>query len=1185
MTHSDCLKMILLLTCTMVFTSGVVEAGSCHMNGQCGKVRTLAGLLPLPCAVDRDPAPVNTTKLSQEAIDEFENLCTAYANLTSGRKLCCNHQQVTGIIDHFLHLRSMLGHCPSAMFNIASFFCAMACDPNQSSFLQVTETNQTDNTVRRIRVNVDPKFRDTLYASAAGVAFLITRGPVIGFLCNDSSCDPNKLLKYLGHKDPAPFDIDYDFVENGTAPHIVPVSGKQCFEAPSVDEWPENPNPCSCTHCPARCIPAIDFNDGSEKKSEILFAYDMVLVCISVIVAITAVSLAAYVWYRREPVCCLTVKYTVSPSGSASCLITPGANNQPSAQKKGIVLPPPKEENPNYIVVGIRCWCKYVVFKFPILTILFGIALVVVMSCGLVTLKMESDPVLLWSAPDSRARIEKTFFDQNFGPFFRVNRFIISISDEDKEGFGISKRILGPFGNKINVQLSGIFRKELMAEILSLQLAIKSIPTYNDVCFKPVSEECMVQSPLNFFQSNASRLNIKSADETKDYADHLVNCMKNPLLMQDKDFTDPIGCLSEWGGPTSVNDVFGGFSDPVSESKKRFFLYETTAFIITIHVKNSVNKQEKQRAELFEKEFLNTMAGYKNRSVEIVYKDNTTDRIAFNVSYYSDRSFADEIERQSSPDVTTMALSYLAMFLYVALSLGKITSFTRAKVSLGFAGVAIVLTSVTSSIGFLSFAFGESIVFNLIIIEVVSFLVLAVGVNNIFLMIQAIERRNAAARSRNENVDDELAEILSTGPSILISSASEAGCFFIGSLASGMPAVKAFATTAGFSLVILIVLQFTVFLSLLFLDAKRERRGKNPDVCLWPFFLLWKLYKYVIQSRDAGIEELEDDETAGGDGLQQNRDQVEDGVVREAHATWRNPWSKGIIPLIKKGHYVVLSVWILSILFSLHAVPRISVGLDQEAHLPADSYLRSFFADQKEKMRVGPPLFFVLNTTDSSFDFSSPEHQNLICSLPSCDKDSLGNIVKTNSQDQEMSVHEMAKNAPTWLHFMNATAGKKYISGHATSWLDEFLSAWITNRNCCSVKQVGGVTKFCEATERTARCSPCVNRDGRMKSPELFWLLLPEFLSASPSISCPSGGKAAYSLTVNAKNETVKGSYFSAYHTLCQNLSDYVNSIQTARLVADEIKTKINNGTKSMDVKQQVFPYSTFYTFYEQFLR
>lgn len=55
---------------------------------------------------------------------------------------------------------------------------------------------------------------------------------------------------------------------------------------------------------------------------------------------------------------------------------------------------------------------------------------------------------------------------------------------------------------------------------------------------------------------------------------------------------------------------------------------------------------------------------------------------------------------------------------------------------LGLSGVIIVLLSVTSSIGFYSYV---GIPATLIIIEVVPFLVLAVGVDNIFILVQTYQ--------------------------------------------------------------------------------------------------------------------------------------------------------------------------------------------------------------------------------------------------------------------------------------------------------------------------------------------------------------------------------------------------------------------------------------------------------------
>lgn len=44
------------------------------------------------------------------------------------------------------------------------------------------------------------------------------------------------------------------------------------------------------------------------------------------------------------------------------------------------------------------------------------------MGHGIKYLKITTDPVELWAAPNSRSRIEKDFFDKNFEPFYRIEQ-------------------------------------------------------------------------------------------------------------------------------------------------------------------------------------------------------------------------------------------------------------------------------------------------------------------------------------------------------------------------------------------------------------------------------------------------------------------------------------------------------------------------------------------------------------------------------------------------------------------------------------------------------------------------------------------------------------------------------------------------------------------------------------------
>lgn len=61
-----------------------------------------------------------------------------------------------------------------------------------------------------------------------------------------------------------------------------------------------------------------------------------------------------------------------------------------------------------------------------------------------------------------------------------------------------------------------------------------------------------------------------------------------------------------------------------------------------------------------------------------------------------------------------------------------------SKISLGIAGILIVLSSVACSLGIFSYI---GIPLTLIVIEVIPFLVLAVGVDNIFIIVQTYQVR------------------------------------------------------------------------------------------------------------------------------------------------------------------------------------------------------------------------------------------------------------------------------------------------------------------------------------------------------------------------------------------------------------------------------------------------------------
>lgn len=102
------------------------------------------------------------------------------------------------------------------------------------------------------------------------------------------------------------------------------------------------------------------------------------------------------------------------------------------------------------------------------------------------------------------------------------------------------------------------------------------------------------------------------------------------------------------------------------------------------------------------------------------------------------------------------------------------------------------------------------------------------------------------------------------------------------------------------------------------------------------------------------------------------------------------------------------------------------------------------------------------------------------------------------------------------------------------------------------------------------------------------------FLQDNPDAECAKAGHAAYGQGVKLKTNkttyhtTVSASYFMAFHSILKTSEDYYESMRSARKISHNITEMIQNKLKTNGVKNvdhiEVFPYSIFYVFYEQYL-
>ena len=84
--------------------------------------------------------------------------------------------------------------------------------------------------------------------------------------------------------------------------------------------------------------------------------------------------------------------------------------------------------------------------------------------------------------------------------------------------------------------------------------------------------------------------------------------------------------------------------------------------------------------------------------------------------------------------------------------------------------------------------------------------------------------------------------------------------------------------------------------------------------------------------------------------------------------------------------------------------------------------------------------------------------------------------------------------------------------------------------------------------------------------------------------ACPKAGKAAYSDAVRTENSTVIANNFFAFHTVLKTSEDYYEAMRWARRLADNLTMTLNQNISDPEHQVNVFPYSVFYVFYEQYL-
>ncbi|XP_055643175.1 NPC intracellular cholesterol transporter 1 isoform X2 [Toxorhynchites rutilus septentrionalis] len=1077
---------------------------------------------------------------------------------------CCDAEQVQILNNNVKLAANFLARCPSCMANLVRHMCDFTCNPKQSTFMEIKSTEVNDDTkkeyITEIDLHIKEHYMNGTYGSCSRVSVPSTGQLALDLMCGEwgaSRCSAKKWFTYMGTKEGnyyVPFQINYVTHETpDTEDRFQPLDPRVI---PCSQQLDEKTPACSCIDCESSCPkpppptpPAQPFVIyGFDGYAVVMFVVFVVCSGLFVIGACLCKSGAngAELLVHGDTLNSdlrSSVGRRLAGGLSNSGDLGTDREDSPLQSKRSSATwdgeqelrPHPSDihgddkiESGYFERLGAKTESALEKFftawgttcaKHPWIVLLLGILFIIAMGCGILFLHITTNPVELWASPNSRSRVEREYFDSHFEPFYRIEQIIIKAENLSNVIHNTSNGV---------IEFGPVFNKQFLLDVFELQEAIKKIESklddnstvgLKDICYAPLSsdyrgptetEDCVVQSLWGYFQDDMETFDAEDEDPQGYpviYLDKLMQCFGNPYNPE---------CLAPYRGPVDPAIALGGIPQPKSTEGKPKYEH-ANAVILTFLVKNYHDKSKLTAALSWEESYVDFMRNWTKANMSIAFT--------------SERSIEDELRRESQSDVSTILVSYIIMFAYIAISLGHVNQWNRAlidsKITLGLGGVVIVLASVVASVGIFGYI---GIPATLIIVEVIPFLVLAVGVDNIFILVQTHQRDS---KKPTETHAEHIGRILGrVGPSILLTAVSESCCFFLGGL-SDMPAVRAFALYAGMALLIDFLLQITCFVSLLALDTARQADNRL-DVL---FFLRGS--KKDIPANATNKE----------------------GVLYKFFKSIYVPF------IMQKPIRVIVMIiffgWLCS---SIAVAPHIDIGLDQELSMPADSFVLKYFRYLGQYLSIGPPMYFVVK---NGLNYSKAYDQNLICGGQHCNLDSLSTQVYIASRRPEES----------------------YIARPAASWLDDYID-WSGAESCCKQQPNG---TFCPHEFTCDKCNINLTSLNRPNETS-FRRYVSFFLQDNPDENCAKAGHAAYGNAVNLKTapnsmySDVGASYFMAYHTILKTSSDYYEAMRSARKVSANITSTIHaqlrlDGRSEVDVQQvDVFPYSVFYVFYEQYL-
>ncbi|XP_013398571.1 protein patched homolog 1 isoform X2 [Lingula anatina] len=199
-----------------------------------------------------------------------------------------------------------------------------------------------------------------------------------------------------------------------------------------------------------------------------------------------------------------------------------------------------------------------------------------------------------------------------------------------------------------------------------------------------------------------------------------------------------------------------------------------------------------------------------------------------NLHGFSSTSLLDMLKEFSEVSYVRVALGYIFMLVYAIISLMRWTDFVQSQSGIGMAGVLLVALSVAAGLGICSVL---GIRFNASTTQIIPFLALGLGVDDMFLLAHTFAEN---AKNKEISSKEQTGECLKrTGVTVLLTSITNASAFFMAAIIP-IPALRAFVLQAAILVIFNCASILLVFPAIVSVDLIRKEENRADVFCCFP---------------------------------------------------------------------------------------------------------------------------------------------------------------------------------------------------------------------------------------------------------------------------------------------------------------------------------------------------------------